>query len=310
MNYLPLMGGTTTGNIKITKPGDLPSLTLDAPAGTTRAIAFETAGKTRWLISATGSPESGANAGSDFLIGRYNDAGSLINDILGVVRSTGQLYFNNLVKITTSNSVPSLDIEDAGAQGGCLRLIAAGVGNKTIRCDRSSNFAVLNAAFTTDILNVSDIGVARCSSGWGCRAGANGAAGSNNFNFNWVTSVLQVWVDNVNLGNISVTSDERVKQAIEPLALDSEAFAAIQPVKFRWADVSIFKDDGRDHWGFSVQNLMSLMPEAVVGDIEAKQANGDPQPASLDTLAILAQTVLQVQALMQRVQALETAGTS
>ena len=308
--YLPLVGGTLTGDLLIVKPSGDSTITFSSLANTNRGEFYQTNGLHRWFAGVSAAAESGSNVGSDFTILRYNDAGSYVGNALAINRANGNVAINGQLRVVTSNTNPTLDVEDAGAAGGCIRMIAAGVGNKTIRCNRNNQFVIVNSGFTQDILLLEDLGhliVAgsiRSDLGYIGRAGSGaGAANSNTWNFHW-TGTLHAWVDGVDLGAISFVSDERIKQAIEPLALDSEAFAAIQPIKYRWADVGIFKDDGKDHWGFSAQNLLPIMPQAVVGDIEAKQENDDPQPASLDTLAILAQTVLQVQQLMRDVKEL------
>ena len=66
------------------------SLYIDGPAGTTRDIIGSTLGLLRWGIElGTSAAEAGSNAGSDFAIDRYNDAGTLIDQPLKINRATG-----------------------------------------------------------------------------------------------------------------------------------------------------------------------------------------------------------------------------
>ena len=66
------------------------SLIIDGPAGTTRDIVGSTLGLLRWGVSlGTSGAESGSNAGSDFAIARYNDAGTFIDAPLGISRASG-----------------------------------------------------------------------------------------------------------------------------------------------------------------------------------------------------------------------------
>jgi hypothetical protein len=132
----------------------------------------------------------------------------------------------------------------------------------------------------------------------------NGALTSNCFNFYWTGGGTQLWVDSTPQGIISIASDERVKHQIEPMPLLSEeAFARIRPIRFHWADVGIFRDDGQTHWGFSAQNIEHALPEALTGDTQAVQENGDPQPAAVNDRAILGQCVRQIQAINARLTA-------
>jgi Chaperone of endosialidase len=64
-------------------------LTIAGPAGTSRPLFFDTGNLARWAIYANANAESGSNAGSDFIIQRYNDAGVAIDSPFQIVRSTG-----------------------------------------------------------------------------------------------------------------------------------------------------------------------------------------------------------------------------
>lgn len=69
---------------------EAPQFLLNAAASTARRIVIRTAGAARWTLGATGSGEAGGNAGSDFTIDRYSDAGSYIGAALSITRATGQ----------------------------------------------------------------------------------------------------------------------------------------------------------------------------------------------------------------------------
>jgi hypothetical protein len=59
-------------------------------AGTNRQVIFDTAGLARWgIIGANLASESGSNAGSDFALSRYNDAGSYVDSPLLASRASG-----------------------------------------------------------------------------------------------------------------------------------------------------------------------------------------------------------------------------
>jgi hypothetical protein len=68
-----------------------PAITFNRPAaGTTAGLYAQTNGVNRFaLILANSTAEGGSNAGSDFRIERYNDAGTLIDNPLVLTRSTG-----------------------------------------------------------------------------------------------------------------------------------------------------------------------------------------------------------------------------
>jgi len=103
--FLPLAGGTTTGPvtlgalltaISITMTGTLTVgntasgnavVVMNAPGGGTRALRMQTAGINRWQLSPV-TTESTGDAGSDFTIGRYSDAGTNLGSALITRRGT------------------------------------------------------------------------------------------------------------------------------------------------------------------------------------------------------------------------------
>jgi hypothetical protein len=62
---------------------------IDGDAGQSKIITFRTAGLQRWGLYSNNVAESGANAGSNFVLRRYNDAGTLLGTPLEVNRATG-----------------------------------------------------------------------------------------------------------------------------------------------------------------------------------------------------------------------------
>ncbi len=69
---------------------EAPQFQINAVASVARRIVLRTAGVARWTLGATGSGEAGGNAGSDFTIDRYSDAGSYIGAAFSINRATGQ----------------------------------------------------------------------------------------------------------------------------------------------------------------------------------------------------------------------------
>lgn len=90
VTFLPLAGGTLTGNLSISK--NTPLLVLNKSAsGEAAYIQSQTAGVGRWLLTLGDAvAEAGANAGSDFKMFRYTDAGAA-SAVLGFYRATDQM---------------------------------------------------------------------------------------------------------------------------------------------------------------------------------------------------------------------------
>lgn len=89
--YLPLTGGTLTGDLAINKGS--PVLNFYAPAGSSQSIYSHNAASSnaRWgLLLSDGAAESGSNAGSNFVVRRYADDGTQFSTApLSIARSTG-----------------------------------------------------------------------------------------------------------------------------------------------------------------------------------------------------------------------------
>lgn len=69
------------------------SAAIDASAGSQRPLSFTTNDSLRWKLLAGTGAESGSNAGSDFVLQRFDDAGVLIGTAMEFKRDTGQFNF-------------------------------------------------------------------------------------------------------------------------------------------------------------------------------------------------------------------------
>lgn len=99
-SYLPLAGGTLTGNLIGTAAtfSNLvlaPNIYSDSSAGTYRGLRFQTSGVSRWYLFTSSDAESGSNAGSNFYLTRYADDGSYLGQVLSIPRATGVINFSS-----------------------------------------------------------------------------------------------------------------------------------------------------------------------------------------------------------------------
>jgi hypothetical protein len=114
--YLPLAGGTMTGGM--TGPGLVVNaataqLILNkAASGGQNALSGETGGGLRWQVAlGDAAAESGANAGSNFSISRFSDAGASLGAVLAINRATGVAAFGAQV------TAPTMSISGAFSAG-------------------------------------------------------------------------------------------------------------------------------------------------------------------------------------------------
>ena len=140
------------------------------------------------------------------------------------------------------------------------------------------------------------------ATGYKARSGLSGVY-SNWFNIYWTGSAARLWIDNTDLGNISVTSDYRIKKNIE--TQDSSAIdriAKIRPVKYEFADYKeLFKEDGVQREGFIAHELQEVIPSAVDGE---KDAEDQIQSLKLDALcSVMVKAIQEQQAMIDALKA-------
>jgi hypothetical protein len=71
-------------------------MVMDGDAGQSKIITYRTAGLQRFGLYVNNTAESGSNAGSDFAVRAYSDAGTLLNTPVFIKRSTGNVGINTL----------------------------------------------------------------------------------------------------------------------------------------------------------------------------------------------------------------------
>jgi hypothetical protein len=103
-SLLPLAGGTMTGALYLSS--SQPTLALNAPlAGENRVIIGYTNNVYRWqIVLGDNAGEGGSNAGSNFILQRYTDAGAYAGASITISRANGNPV---LVGTPTNDSAPA-----------------------------------------------------------------------------------------------------------------------------------------------------------------------------------------------------------
>ncbi|MFE1602111.1 DUF2793 domain-containing protein [Methylobacterium sp. ID0610] len=98
-------------------------LVLNAAAGNFRTIYFQSGSSNRWTVFVDNGAESGANAGSNFRISRWNDGGTSAGDPLVINRASGQTTLSSLAVSGTTgltgavSFTPSAALQPISLQG-------------------------------------------------------------------------------------------------------------------------------------------------------------------------------------------------
>lgn len=115
------------------------------------------------------------------------------------------------------------------------------------------------------------------------------------------SSGTQVGVINQsNTGTSYVTSsDYRLKENFQPMQDALAKIAQLNPVTYTW------KSDGSDGQGFIAHELQAVVPDCVVGEKDAVDAEGNPQYQGIDTSFLVATLVKAIQEQQATITALE-----
>ena len=147
---------TLSGNLSV-GPGDAAaSIDIDGAAESNRRLYFETDNSRRWTIGANTTAETGSDAGSDLLIGAYDDSGVYRQTVATFTRATGALLLAGDLDINggslaitnsemigfslTGSSWTGLLIESTGTDTDPIIQLQAKTGDPwTIRNDESTD---------------------------------------------------------------------------------------------------------------------------------------------------------------------------
>jgi hypothetical protein len=111
-----------------------------------------------------------------------------------------------------------------------------------------------------------------------------------------------------NVGSISHTntttsyttsSDYRLKEDAQPIANPSERLLALKPVNFAW------KVDGSRMDGFMAHEAQEVVPEAVTGEKDAVDKDGNPEYQGIDQSKIVPLLTAALQEALKKIEALE-----
>lgn len=172
--------------------------------------------------------------------------------------------------------------------GGSEGLIFSPGASEKMRIDASGNLLV---GYTSDTSGGATPRIA--GKGFATKQGFNGALRSNNFNFAW-TGALQAWIDTTNVGNVSLSSDYRIKRNIESMSEPALArIAQLRPVTYQPASFrNLFEESDEVKEGFIAHELQEIIPSAVDGE---KDSEDQIQSLKVDALCAVLTKAIQEQ---------------
>jgi hypothetical protein len=265
--YLPLTGGTLTGNLTA------PNYYLNAPGGSQADIWGQLAGSVRWLIRLT----------DNFELHRYSDAAAYLGSPFSISRATGDVniaqalgvvgtifggsisspsgtFTNaNVTNMTSSgtfslttvscNGLTANAIVDNGAltvNGGstlqavtatnvtCSGSVTAGAEYQSSRGDALIVFRAFGGA--AGVVRFDSNGEIVPDYGFACKPGVWALARPHAFNVDFNGGAAGVWIDATFQGNFAYTSDYRIKKDVAPLVTVWDKIKALKPISYTLQD--------------------------------------------------------------------------
>lgn len=101
----------------------------------------------------------------------------------------------------------------------------------------------------------------------------------------------------------NTTSDRRLKTVVGPIPDPLDVIGRLRPVVYEWIDPEFA---GVEHRGFLADEVQTVEPDAVTGDPDAVDDDGNIVPQQLDVSRLVPVLVAAVQALAARVDELES----
>jgi len=221
--------------------------------------------------------------------------------------------------------------------GGYAHTLArAGYRTYGMHVDTNGSFNIDDITAADNMLQLTYTGVLKIRSGYCTRAGNVGPFGGNTFNITFNAGLAALWIDSTNLGNITTTSDYRIKKDVIDLPGMWDTVKALRPIKYTQAQFSppshvkhvaeqallarkeaeenpdakpgevntgpLFAADDIERWGFIAHELQGTLPSMASGDKDSPDT-----VQSLNLAPVVAALTKALQEAMTRIEALEAA---
>jgi len=169
-------------------------------------------------------------------------------------------------------------------------------GTESMRINSSGQMLVnTSTVYNTSGLNVGFVG----NVGSGISINTTTATNGATFQVYLSTGTLIGSISNNNNTGVSynTTSDYRLKENIVPMTGALAKISQLKPVTYTW------KSNGSDGEGFIAHELQAVVPNAVVGEKDAVDADGNIKPQGVDTSFLVATLTAALQELKAIVDA-------
>ena len=174
-------------------------------------------------------------------------------------------------------------------------VLSDGDGNPRGIFDNSGNFAVGGTGFNGKL---SIFGI---NADWNLNSNVAGSAGGTKLHIRFIgdAAVTGTVTSSGTTTSYNTSSDYRLKEDVQPMVNALDKVALLKPCTYKW------KANGSDGQGFIAHELAEVFPDAVFGEKDALDKDGNIQPQGIDTSFLVATLVAAIQELKAEVDALK-----
>lgn len=270
--YLPLVAGvanTLTGILNMAPAAGIAQINLRKPAsGQQVQLCGYTGANARWTIALGDiTAESSNDAGSDFQIYRYNDAGTFLGAPLTINRSTGNVTMPGEVSFGTAGKITNAGNYTYIYSGSTAGVIIGSLGDNY---GRNSVHSFQDISGTSTWARFNSAGTANVSGAW------------------------------------TTISDAALKESVVPYTRGLADLVMLRPVGFSYVAGTPFADpDGTPHIGLIAQEVEPYVPE-IVGQDEVTIAEARVTVQTLEPSNLIYAVLNALRELDERLRTLET----
>lgn len=220
-----------------------------------------------WYTGTDNSTQSGSNVGADYIIQRWNDAGSIIDSPITITRSSGLVTFADATThtgtATFNGSVAGAHLQNLGTSDNpqFANITSTSIGSFNIL---TTSGGIITAGISS---SASGGNINFSSSGTGNQASNFGSA----FSFSSLSDVNGTCRIGFASGGVTCPSDVRLKTNIVDMPSALERMMRLRPVRFDWLK------SGEPADGLIAQEVMEVFPLSV---------HAGPGDAGPDTLHV------------------------
>jgi len=193
-----------------------------------------------------------------------------------------------------------LGLRSGANDSGAITFQTASAGSLAERMRINSASVGIGSTLTTSGLTVGYVG----GNGWNINTISTTTAGAGAIVFTNPNGVVGSINTSGSTTGYSTSSDYRLKENIVSMVGALNTVAALKPVTYKW------KVDGSDGQGFIAHELQEVVPQAVTGEKDAVDEDGNIKPQGVDTsflVATLTAAIQEQQALITSLTARITA---